>query len=133
MFCLRIKNECFCCCYILQQRSHVPKFGNWTSEENIPYTVYFDQARKNRTGGKMINPNDPQENPDMFPNTTPLAQDQHLEPKGWRAASPGHERQVSREDGDLTQFSQSPARKVNMNRRVAGESAHQRCGGYGSG
>ncbi|KAI8014712.1 RPM1-interacting protein 4 [Camellia lanceoleosa] len=58
----------------MAQRSHVPKFGNWESEENVPYTVYFDKARKGRTGGKMINPNDPQENPDMFPNTEPTAQ-----------------------------------------------------------
>ncbi|PSS14094.1 RPM1-interacting protein, partial [Actinidia chinensis var. chinensis] len=114
------------------QRPHVPKFGNWTSDENVPYTVYFDQARKNRTGGKMINPNDPQENPGMFPNMTPLAQD-NPEPKGRRAAMPGHERRVSREDGDLRQFSQSPAHYDNTNRRAAGESAHQRRGGSGSG
>ncbi|CAI0426568.1 unnamed protein product [Linum tenue] len=50
-----------------QQRSHVPKFGNWESEEQVPYTQYFDKARKGRTDGKMINPNDPMENPDLLP------------------------------------------------------------------
>ncbi|KAL8482083.1 hypothetical protein ACS0TY_028288 [Phlomoides rotata] len=50
-------------------RSNVPKFGTWENAEgnDVPYTVYFDKARKNRGGGgKMINPNDPQENPEMF-------------------------------------------------------------------
>ena len=41
----------------------MPKFGNWESEENVPYTAYFEKARKGR-GGKIINPNDPQENLD---------------------------------------------------------------------
>ncbi|CAN4126925.1 unnamed protein product [Withania somnifera] len=45
--------------------SHVPKFGNWDSE-NVPYTAYFENARKGNKGGKMINPNDPEENPEAF-------------------------------------------------------------------
>ncbi|CAN0897930.1 RPM1-interacting protein 4 [Linum grandiflorum] len=56
-----------------QQRSHVPKFGNWESDDNVPYTAYFDKARKGRTGGKMINPNDPMENPDLLVEQTPSA------------------------------------------------------------
>ncbi|KAA8543506.1 hypothetical protein F0562_020999 [Nyssa sinensis] len=58
------------------QHPHVTKFGNWESGENVPYTVYFDKAQKDRNGGKMINPNDPQENPDMFPNIESPAQAQ---------------------------------------------------------
>ncbi|CAN4114684.1 unnamed protein product [Withania somnifera] len=45
--------------------SHVPKFGNWDGE-NVPYTAYFENARKGNKGSKMINPNDPQENPEAF-------------------------------------------------------------------
>ncbi|XP_028126346.1 RPM1-interacting protein 4-like isoform X1 [Camellia sinensis] len=48
-----------------QQRSHVPKFGNWESD-NIPYTAYFENARKERASGVMMNPNDPEENPEAF-------------------------------------------------------------------
>ncbi|XP_057808998.1 RPM1-interacting protein 4-like isoform X2 [Salvia miltiorrhiza] len=60
-------------------RSNVPKFGNWENEQNdVPYTVYFNNARKNK-GGKMINPNDPLENPEMFA---------HLEPSPLAAAAP---------------------------------------------
>lgn len=123
----------------MAQRSHVPKFGNWESEENVPYTVYFDKARKGRTGGKMINPNDPQENPDMFPNIEPPAQappsrtrTEPEEPPRRGAVRTAHEHQVSKEDGDLRQFTESPARNDNMGRRVSGESAHQRHGGRGS-
>ncbi|KAK7292443.1 hypothetical protein RIF29_08224 [Crotalaria pallida] len=36
--------------------SHVPKFGNWDSAENVPYSAYFESARKAATA--TINPND---------------------------------------------------------------------------
>ncbi|RVW45866.1 RPM1-interacting protein 4 [Vitis vinifera] len=51
----------------MAQRSHVPKFGNWDND-NVPYTAYFDNARKEKTGptGLRINPNDPEENPEAF-------------------------------------------------------------------
>ncbi|KAG9455107.1 hypothetical protein H6P81_008011 [Aristolochia fimbriata] len=49
----------------MAQNSHVPKFGNW-DRENIPYTMYFENARKEKGGGKMINPNDPEQNPEAF-------------------------------------------------------------------
>ncbi|KAL5574773.1 hypothetical protein UlMin_016472 [Ulmus minor] len=62
--------------------SHVPKFGDW-DEDNIPYTAFFDNARK---AGKKMNPNDPQENPEAFmamnrkmtPETTDA--DSHAQP-----------------------------------------------------
>ncbi|KAM3328053.1 RPM1-interacting protein 4 isoform X2 [Capsicum galapagoense] len=45
--------------------SHVPKFGNWDGE-NVPYTACFETARKANKGSKMMNPNDPEENPEAF-------------------------------------------------------------------
>nr|KAJ0209654.1 hypothetical protein LSAT_V11C400181340 [Lactuca sativa] len=48
-----------------QQRSHIPKFGSWDAD-NVPYTAYFDNARKDKGSGIMINPNDPEENPEAF-------------------------------------------------------------------
>lgn len=45
-------------------QSHVPKFGNWDGD-NIPYTTFFENARRERAGMKM-NPNDPEENPEAF-------------------------------------------------------------------
>ncbi|KAJ0082536.1 hypothetical protein Patl1_09832 [Pistacia atlantica] len=47
-----------------QKHSHVPKFGNW-EKDNIPYTTYFENARKEKAGMRM-NPNDPEENPEAF-------------------------------------------------------------------
>ncbi|KAF6139478.1 hypothetical protein GIB67_034914 [Kingdonia uniflora] len=113
--------------FLLQQRSHVPKFGNWESEDNVPYTVYFDKARKGKTGGKMINPNDPQDNPDEFPDDTPpvrappLITGTELElPVGQETARPRHERASSREDGDLRRLTDSPVRHDNVGRRGRG-------------
>ncbi|KAJ9563005.1 hypothetical protein OSB04_008165 [Centaurea solstitialis] len=49
-----------------QQRSHIPKFGSWDAD-NVPYTAYFDNARKDKgTTGVMFNPNDPEQNPEAF-------------------------------------------------------------------
>ncbi|KAK3000998.1 hypothetical protein RJ639_021471 [Escallonia herrerae] len=119
----------------LQQRAKVPKFGNWESEDNVPYTVYFEKARQGKTGGKMINPNDPQENPDMFPDIPPPAQappsrtrNEPEEPTGRRAVR-SHEERVSREDGEFRQSTESPARNENLGRG----STQQRRGGHGSG
>ncbi|CAK9181702.1 unnamed protein product [Ilex paraguariensis] len=49
----------------MAQRSHVPKFGNWDGD-NVPYTAYFENARKDKAGGVKMNPNDPEENPEAF-------------------------------------------------------------------
>ena len=116
----------------MAQRSHVPKFGNWESEQNVPYTAYFDKARKGRTGGGVINPNDPQENPDAFPDNEPPARappsrsrGEQEEPIGRGAVRPAHERRTSREDGDMRHFADSPARNENMGRRAANESTNR--------
>ncbi|KAK8493574.1 hypothetical protein V6N12_073419 [Hibiscus sabdariffa] len=45
-------------------RSHVPKFGDWDNDD-LPYTTYFENARKEKSG-KIMNPNDPEENPEAF-------------------------------------------------------------------
>lgn len=93
-------------------RPHVPKFGNWESGDNVPYTVYFDKAREGRNTGKLINPNDPQENPELFSKFTPpkfITKPEELIIRG--AARPTtHERKKSRENGEVNHFSESPAR-----------------------
>lgn len=49
-----------------QQSSHVPKFGDWDNN-NIPYTTFFENARKEQnTGTVRVNPNDPEDNPAAF-------------------------------------------------------------------
>ncbi|KAL6130355.1 hypothetical protein ACLB2K_068735 [Fragaria x ananassa] len=52
-----------------QKRPHVPKFGDWNNKAGtILYTVVFDKARKGKLkdGVKIMNPNDPEENPETF-------------------------------------------------------------------
>ncbi|KAK9069370.1 hypothetical protein SSX86_011273 [Deinandra increscens subsp. villosa] len=105
----------------MAKRPTVPKFGNW-GEDDVPYTVYFDKARKGKTGGKMINPNDPLENPEMFgiktpPPPAPPARS-YAEP-----VQPTPDRRVTRVDNEYP--------PPNENRRTSGGSAHQR-GGQGA-
>ncbi|KAI3806158.1 hypothetical protein L1987_22051 [Smallanthus sonchifolius] len=115
----------------MAQRPTVPKFGNW-GEDDVPYTVYFDKARKGKLGGKMINPNDPQENPEMFadksppppaPRARPYAEPE--EPVHRLAVRPAPDHRVNREDNEY------PAPNDNPGRRISGGSAHQR-GGQGA-
>ncbi|XWS47216.1 hypothetical protein CRYUN_Cryun14cG0133800 [Craigia yunnanensis] len=113
----------------MAQRSHVPKFGNWESEENVPYTAYFDKARQGRTGGKIVNPNDPQESPDLHhdhvaPTRAPpasRAKPELDEPVGQGPARTAHEHGRSREEVDLRQYADSPARHDNVNRRASAD------------
>lgn len=53
------------CAWLQQKSSHVPKFGDWDSDNNVPYTDYFENALKQKSGVKL-NPNDPEENPEAF-------------------------------------------------------------------
>ncbi|XP_076938278.1 RPM1-interacting protein 4-like [Bidens hawaiensis] len=115
----------------MAKRPTVPKFGNW-GEDDVPYTIYFDKARKGKKGDKMINPNDPQEYPEMFANNrnppppAPRAKPytEPDEPIHRRAVRPTPEPRVSHEDYEY------PAQNVNPGRRNPGGSAHQR-GGQG--
>ncbi|KAI4370610.1 hypothetical protein MLD38_018946 [Melastoma candidum] len=44
----------------MAKQAQIPRFGNW-DKDDIPYSVYFDKARKGRSS-TGINPNDPEEN-----------------------------------------------------------------------
>ncbi|KAA0026196.1 RPM1-interacting protein 4 [Cucumis melo var. makuwa] len=105
-----------------RQRSHVPAFGNWESEGNVPYTVFFDKARKGRGGGPIRNPNDPEEYPDILidnsheaPPSKPSLKDDTPPPKPTT-----HERRHSREDGGFRPYANSPGNRENPGRRQSG-------------
>lgn len=104
-------------------RPNVPKFGNWENGNNVPYTLYFDKAREGRGMGKMINPNDPQQNPKLFANMAlqakPKSPPPELvtkpeEPIVRGPVRPTHERRKSREKGDFSHTAESPARNENV-------------------
>lgn len=42
----------------VKSSSHVPKFGNWDSDD-VPYTICFENARELRATGITFDPNDP--------------------------------------------------------------------------
>ncbi|KAH9784798.1 RPM1-interacting protein 4 [Citrus sinensis] len=97
--------------------------------------MYFDKARKGRTGGTMINPNDPQENPDLLsdyeaqaPAPPSKIKAEPEKPLGQEAVRTTYERWRNKEGSDLRQSRDSPARHDDMSCRAATESAHQRGG-----
>lgn len=88
---------CFYVIKIAKERSNVPKFGNWEGEENVPYTAYFEKARKGRAapGSRVTNPNDPEYNSDS--RTKPEEVVDHPVRKS-------REGTRSREESELKQF-----------------------------
>ncbi|XP_057957634.1 RPM1-interacting protein 4-like isoform X2 [Malania oleifera] len=124
----------------MAQRSSVPKFGNWESEENVPYTAYFEKARKDK-GGRKMDPNDSQSDSDMLSKSTHPVQAPPFQtevkpeaPKGSEAVRSRHERRISREDVELRRLTESPLHHDHMGRRPVNDLSHQSQGGvrYGS-
>lgn len=89
------------------QSSNVPKFGNWESEENVPYTAYFEKARKVRTTGakKMTSPTDPKEEEEEEEKTSDL----HSQPK------PEQEPVKTSFDPGETSGNRKPGKSVSLN------------------
>lgn len=106
----------------MAQRSHVPAFGNWESEGNVPYTVFFDKARKGRGGGPIRNPNDPEEYPEMVMDNSHEAAPTKSNPKDDTPPPKPttHERRHSREDAGLRPYANPPANRENPARRQSG-------------
>lgn len=121
-----------------QRPTHVPKFGDWNTEQDIPYTSVFENARVVKgAGGKIINPNDPEENPTGFaqtvqrnnisaqlprknsdpedssrgrPHPSPM-RGTNSELNSTHVAKPRHEKLSSREDGLIGYHSPAPGRR----------------------
>ncbi|KAL8106170.1 RPM1-interacting protein 4-like isoform X1 [Apium graveolens] len=107
----------------MTQRSQLPKFGNWENEDNVPYTVYFENARKGKSGNKMK-----LSKPDLVSNERSPVEVTSFEGKaelevvnGPETERSRHKRQLSREDGELTPV------QITDN-----ESSHQHHGGVTS-
>jgi hypothetical protein len=95
--------------------AHVPKFGNWDNDGNVPYTVYFDNARKGK-GGKPMNPNDPVENPEAFSSSYAAPSPRRSGPEHARAPAnlpppsppPAHRQERRPSDAQPPPMSPSP-------------------------
>ncbi|CAH8383654.1 unnamed protein product [Eruca vesicaria subsp. sativa] len=84
----------------MAERSTVPKFGNWEGEENVPYTAYFEKARKGRApGGRVMNPNDPEDNSDSQSQAPSRPKPEEVDP-----VRRSRERTRSPEESELKQF-----------------------------
>ncbi|KAH9649754.1 RPM1-interacting protein 4 [Citrus sinensis] len=92
--------------------NHVPKFGNWETEEHVPYSLYFDEARKRRNAAK-INPNDTHENQNTISDNLASIKTSTFETETKSGAQNG------REDGDLRRPTESPWYHHTVNIEVA--------------
>jgi RPM1-interacting protein 4 len=121
--------------------AHIPKFGNWDNDGNVPYTVYFDNARKGKgVGGKPMNPNDPVDNPEAFSSSYAAPSPMRSGSEHGRAAanlpppSPPpahrHERRPSDAPAPPPPMSPSPYGGASPYRGEAPRRAAGRAGGY---
>ncbi|KAK4774778.1 hypothetical protein SAY86_009713 [Trapa natans] len=96
----------------MAHRSNVPKFGNWEGGDQVPYTVFFEKARKGR-GGNVLNPNDPEyfSDPLSLENSVPPPQAPPLK-------TPTNEPKMSNEGDYHKQFAADhPSRATNEDRQ----------------
>ncbi|XP_019180407.1 PREDICTED: RPM1-interacting protein 4-like isoform X4 [Ipomoea nil] len=132
-----------------QQHSPIPAFGNWESEGDVPYTVYFENTRKTKKGSKM-NPKNLQEDSEAEPKghkrvdarSTGSPHHQHgvklqnekleSEQKGQEALQPRHARQLNQDEGYLRN-TDSSLRNANAARKTPFESPQHLYGGLRTG
>ncbi|XP_017699213.1 RPM1-interacting protein 4-like isoform X2 [Phoenix dactylifera] len=114
-------------------QAHVPKFGNWETASTVPYTQYFENARKNKGGAKMINPNDPDQNPEAYADDVSPVQAPPVR-AGTNPGAPGLKdgRSTRREDGDFRRTTELPLRNEAMGRKPPADPPHRRHGDRGS-
>lgn len=83
----------------MAKNGRVPQFGKWDNDGSVPYTQYFEEARKEKNAAKMINPNDPLQNPEAFRQPEPPGHAHPSKAPAIQGSAKGkHERRKSRED-----------------------------------
>ncbi|KAH7444387.1 hypothetical protein KP509_02G076700 [Ceratopteris richardii] len=81
--------------------NHIPKFGNWDSKDEVPYTMVFDSARAGK-GGLKINPNDPTEYEAFFGKPSDaMSVNSEASADSVPKATSWHQRRASREDSEM--------------------------------
>lgn len=119
----------FLCTQQQQKNAHVPKFGNWDNDGNVPYTLYFENARKGKgAGGKMINPNDPAENPEAFSIAAP-SPNRSDAGRSSSPAPPPASRHERRPSSDAPPLSPNPYAGSPYHRHAGGEAPRRGGGG----
>lgn len=100
-----------------------PKFGEWGGD-NVPYTLYFENARKKKDQSKRINANEPREDPEAFSKASSL----RTAPQPEEPTRPRPERRITRDEEYLHQAAYIPARHVSDGHRSRGETPHRMSG-----
>lgn len=100
-------------CSSSMAKSKVPQFGAWHGEEDVTYTLYFDEARKNKNQGQMINPNESQLNRDLYSQQNPTV----------------HADLVKQEGGNIQKPDSSLSRHGNRSRRSTAQDNEEGAGG----
>lgn len=82
----------------------MPKFSNWENEDNVPYTVNFENAREGKSGNKMNSSNSDMVFTDRSPlQVTSSEGEAELEVvNGPETGRPRQKLNMSREDGEPT-------------------------------
>lgn len=99
-------------------RTQVPKFGDWENKDDVPYTVYFEKAKKNRNPKKPPQIYDPSFNDQTsFPAREEAeikyGESVKSEPQKPKDQDPPETKQkshVSQEEVDLRKSTDSPTR-----------------------
>ncbi|KAJ1428699.1 hypothetical protein SESBI_08804 [Sesbania bispinosa] len=95
----------------MAQHPHIPKFGNWDSD-NVPYTTYFENARREKAEF-MMNSEDPNpmENPEAF--NTCMTVGENVDADEMKAS---HSHTYSRTESSVEKGSPEVLRNQNHNR-----------------
>ncbi|XP_022016582.1 RPM1-interacting protein 4 isoform X1 [Helianthus annuus] len=112
----------------LAQRSQVPKFGDWENQDDVPYTVYFEKAKKGRKSKMTPQISDPSLNNNQSfqaPEEAHISYDESIQsepekPKVQDSSRTKHETRVSREEVDLRKSSDSSSQPRRVSRPSAG-------------
>ncbi|KAK9062554.1 hypothetical protein SSX86_019741 [Deinandra increscens subsp. villosa] len=104
---------------IMAQHPKVPKFGDWEGQDDVPYTVYFEKAKKNRkskTNTQIPDPSSKEEPSFEVPEEAQIrygdsAKSEPEKPKGTR---------MSRGEVDLRKSTEPPSQPKRISRPSAG-------------
>lgn len=122
----------------MAQHVNMPRFGDWETNDDVPYTVVFEKARHKKKDVKRT-PSNPQQSPSTFSdNHSPVqatlfqSETNSGAPNGREALRTNHVRSSSREDGYLRTNSDSLQHRDTVNPKVSTDSPLHRHGSIDS-
>lgn len=111
--------------HILFRIQQVPKFGNWENEEDVPYTAYFEKAKKARkTKAQFPDPSSNNELPFQAPEEADIKHGDSTksEPERRNTSRTEEESRVSQEEVNMKMSSDSLPNPRRTSRQSGGGS-----------